>query len=116
MSLTLYGRFDRLLLEAEVAPQSQDEFSSRYASATGQDAFATEHCQIQPDKWGIECRIYFDAPDWVVDSLEKLGYHVEDRLGGGYRSDYGYRINNQEFFWHLVEYGYRLGPNEPIVR
>ena len=115
MSLTVFSRLDRLLLEAEVAPGSREEFSRRYRTATGVDAFATEYCQIQPDKWGIECRVYFDAEDWVVESLERLGYHVEDRLGGGYHSDYMYSINSQESFWRLVEHGYRLGPNEPTA-
>jgi hypothetical protein len=68
----------------------------------------------QENKWGLEARIYFDGPALVVESLRGLGYHVEDRAGGGYKSDYRYRINSQTLFWKLVRHGYRLGENRPI--
>lgn len=114
MALTLFGKFTRLLLEAEVAPTSENEFVVRYMQIAGVSPKASPHYQRQDNKWGIECRIYFDGPDWVVESLNKLGHHVEDRAGGGYRADYAYRINSQQLFWQLIEHGYRLGPNQPV--
>jgi len=114
MGLKIYGKFMRLLLEAEVAPTSESEFVQQYAAITGEDPRRSGYMQQQPNKWGIEARIYFDCEDWVCDSMRKLGYTVEDRPGGGYRAEFAYRINSQELFWHLVRHGYRLGENEPI--
>ena len=114
MGLTIYGKFDRLLLEAEVAPTSLAEFQKKYTALAGNSPTPSEYFQIQDNKWGAELRVYFDAEDWVCDSLGVLGHGIEDRAGGGYRSEYQYRINSQDLFWHLVKHGYRLGPNSPI--
>ena len=115
MGLTLYGKFDRILLEVEVAPTSTTDFDRRYRAITGEDPSTSDYYQVQDNKWGLECRMYFDAPDWVRESLETLGYTVECREAGGYRSDYQYRVNSQHLFWELVQHGYRLGPNAPIA-
>lgn len=114
MSLRLFANFTELLLEVEVAPSSKEEFTSQYASLTGSNPVNSPFCQSQPDKWGIECRAYFNAQDWVVESLKKLGHHVENRTGDGYRPEYTFRVNSQELFWQLIEHGYRLGENAPI--
>jgi hypothetical protein len=115
MKLKVLGQFRTLLLEVEVNEQSRQDFQNRYTVATGVAPFAGPHYQIQDNKWGCECRIYCDAEDWVIESLEKLGYTSESRDGGGYRSDYPYRFNSQELFWRLIEYGYRIGDNAPIA-
>lgn len=113
MGLTIYGKFSDLLLEAEVAPSSVGEFTSHYGRLAGKSPAASDYFQIQDNKWGLELRVYFNAPDWVCDSLRTLGYHIEDR-SGGYRPEYAFRINHQGLFWSLVSHGYRLGHNEPI--
>lgn len=114
MSLKIYSKFQRLLLEVEVTVNNRRDFEIRYAEATGTIPQLGSHFQIQDNKWGCECRIYFDAENWVVDSFEKMGHTVESRVGVGYRSEYAYRINSQELFWRLIEYGYRIGDNTPI--
>ena len=114
MSLKVFGKFRRLLLEVEVTAESRSEFQTRYTMATGITPPVSTHYQIQDNKWGCECRIYFDAEEWVVQSLERLGYTVENREGGGYHNEYEYRINSQELFWRLIEHGYRIGENAPI--
>jgi hypothetical protein len=114
MSLTLYGKFTALFLEAEVSPGAEPDFLREYMKLTGSDPRSSCNFQRQDNKWGLEARIYFDAPDWVPESLETLGYHVENRGGDGYRSSYTYRVNSQDLFWKLVRHGYRLGENAPI--
>ena len=79
-------------------------------SFKGHTLAINEYFQIQPNKWGAECRIYFDATPQQCDALEKAGFHVEARTTG-YRSDYAFRINSHQLFWELVNNGYVLGPN-----
>ena len=114
MSLRIFSQFTTLLLEAEVAPSSEGEFVQKYSVATGSIPTSHPSYQSQDNKWGIECRMYFNAPDGVVESIERLGHHVERRSGEGYRPEYDFRINSERLFWQLIEYGYRLGENEPI--
>lgn len=98
-------------LEAEVAPRSQDKFQNRYAEATGQAVSpgTPAEYQSQPDKWGAECRIYFNDLSVLV-ALVQAGIHVE--VGRPYRDQYLYRVNNNDLWWELVElYGFRLGVN-----
>lgn len=113
MSRSINSRFTRLLLEVEVSENQFDEFSKKYLSATGKDPRASEHCQLQPDKWGLEARLYFDGDEILLTNLQKLGFHVEERTSG-YRSDYPYRVNSNRLFWRAVEHGYRLGENTTI--
>lgn len=115
MGLAIYGKFDRLLLEVEVAPTKKKEFEQKYAKLSGESAIVGDHYQIQDNKWGVEYRIYFDSDPMVVDSLKTLEYYIEERDGGGYRSDFSYRINNERLFWKLIQHGYRLGLNGPIA-
>ena len=114
MKHSTYSRFVRLLLEVEVSPQSASDFANKYGVLTGESARTSPYYQVQPNKWGLEARIYFDAPDVVVENLRMLGHHVELRDGGGYRADFAYRVNSEQLFWTLVRHGYRLGENVPI--
>jgi hypothetical protein len=113
VSAEQFADADDILLEAEVAPAMQAQFESNYAAITGTSPAGHQHYQSQPNKWGLECRVYFNAPPSVVADLHAAGYHVEDR-DGGYHGDYAYRINSVDLFWELVRRGYRLGPNAPL--
>ena len=98
-------------LEAEVSPATAASFEERYRDATAEVITPGNPSEYkpQPNKWGAECRIYFNSPD-VASHAESLGIHVEE--GRPYRNNYRYRINNQELWWDLVEsYGFRLGAN-----
>jgi len=110
MDNEIKDEFTRILLEVEVSPKGQGDFESEYYEITGERPEVGEYYQIQPDKWGLECRIYFDAPYHLCDRLRDLGYHVEER-DSGYRSDYEFRINNNELFWRLATEGLLLGEN-----
>jgi NAD-dependent oxidoreductase involved in siderophore biosynthesis len=102
---------DHALLEAEVSPNAQAPFEQRYQQATGQAVSpgAPHDYQLQPNKWGAECRVYFNS-HVVAMCLRSLGIHVEE--GRPYRNTYRYRINVQDVWWELVEnYGFRLGVN-----
>lgn len=98
-------------LHAEVPPQSWRGFEHTYRATTGDHNIANEPCVFQiavggNNKWGSELRIYipirfcgnqrFVLPEFVnlVDA------NVPENK----------RINNNEFWWHLVErLGFRAG-------
>ena len=102
-----------LLLEAEVAPNSQKRFEARYAAASGKTVSpgSPVHYQSQVNKWGQELRVYFNDPGMAV-SLEASGIRVEYGRRGYLAGEYRYRANNNSFWWKLVEnHGLLLGPS-----
>jgi hypothetical protein len=104
------------LLEAEVSTSRTAAFEQHYRSATGVDVTPGNppEYQLQPNKWGAECRIYFNS-QVVFDQATALGMHVEGPRP--YNNQYSYRINSQELWWELVEqYGFRLGVNQRELR
>lgn len=100
-----------ILLEAEVAASVQTRFIQRYQAAAGTTVSAgnPQELQLQSNKWGAECRIYFNSValrDWA----QSQGIHVE--TGRPYQPNYQFRINNNDLWWELVEdYQFRLGIN-----
>ena len=99
------------LLEAEVSPSRTAAFESRYLGATGVAVTPSNpmEYQLQPNKWGAECRIYFNSAT-VAAQATGMGMHVEGPRP--YNNNYTYRINSQELWWELVEtYGFELGVN-----
>jgi hypothetical protein len=102
-----------VLLEAEVAPNSQARFEKRYQAATGTTITpgSPQHYQTQNNKWGAELRVYFNDVAMAA-SLSALGLHVE-KARNGYRSgEYSFRVNDNKFWWKLVENsGLELGLN-----
>ncbi len=102
-----------VLLEAEVAPGSQSRFEKRYHAATGVSVSpgSPPHYQSQGNKWGSELRVYFNDLAMAA-SLSAVGLNVE-KARSGYRSgEYRFRVNDNRFWWKLVETsGLRLGLN-----
>lgn len=102
-----------ILLEAEVAPNSQKRFEARYlkATATKISPGSPQFYQTQSNKWGAELRVYFNDPGMAI-SLSARGLHVESSRNGYRSGEYAYRINDNKFWWDLVEgQSLRLGPN-----
>lgn len=100
-----------MLLEAEVAPNGQAAFENRYLSATARAITPgkTKNYQSQPNKWGSELRVYFNDPGMAV-SLAANGLHVEHSRKGYRAGAYHFRVNDNAFWWKLVEHhGLRLG-------
>ena len=100
-----------VLLEAEVASSSMTRFANRYEAATGVpvSAGSPPELQLQHNKWGAECRIYFDS-ETVADAVGGLGLHVEE--GRPYHPEFRYRVNNNDLWWELVEtFDFELGSN-----
>lgn len=107
-----YGfSIDNVFLEAEVAPDGQTNFETRYQETTGgtiTPGIPPEY-QEQQNKWGVECRIYFNS-DATAEEVRSKGFHVEEARP--YRDSYRYRINSVKLWWELVEdYSFRLGIN-----
>ncbi len=128
-ALRLFQNFEKCYLEVCVPDRHRKRFELEYALRTKgnspkcQDGYNTRDTKKKYNAWGIEFRVYFKTTtDWLVDSLKKLGFHTEisDKLIAvefiNDHPDHGYkhRITNVEFFWWLVDYGYRLGENDSI--
>lgn len=99
------------LLEAEVSNSRTSAFESQYLAATAVAVTPGNppEYQLQPNKWGAECRIYFNSPTVAAYAIS-LGMHVEGPRP--YNNNYTYRINSQELWWELVDiYGFQLGIN-----
>jgi len=109
MASGLFTGMKNVLLEVEVPKKKYGEFSSQYHTVTRR--FPKKALvQIQDNKWGIECRVYFDADPATVKNMETTGYHVEVR-STGYGSDRDFRVNSEKLFWEMVANGFDLGPN-----
>ena len=99
-----------VVLEVEVNPDAAGRFASRYQRKTGSNPKLGEGYQHQPNKWGLEVRVYFNSEVDMSDEFTSIDVYVEqgDRP---YRTHRVYRSNDRDFFWSLVEAGYRLGEN-----
>lgn len=111
MDITFFtNNAKNILLETEIHPDQADQFEENYLHITGIRPVTGPHYQHQPQKWGAECRIYFNCDRDLTNDFKQLKIHVEQarRL---YREEWKYRVNNNEFFWALIRAGYRLGKN-----
>jgi len=127
--LKLFEHFDNIHLEVCITDKDRSRFEKMYGLATGQsskgkDGYYERMLHNKKDAWGIEYRIYFKtSTDWVIDSLKKLGYYVEQPKHmiaielDKHHPNHGYelRVASTELFWWLVDYGYRLGENTSIA-
>ncbi len=97
-------------LEAEVNPNGVAAFEDDYFAITNERPVVGTGYQHQKNKWGTECRIYFNCETDLNDQFSALGIDVEqgDRP---YKNEYRFRVNNNDFFWGLVRAGYKLGKN-----
>lgn len=126
--LKLFENFDKVYLEVCVPDEHRKRFEKEYAlrtqaDALGIDGYNTRHRKEKYNAWGIEFRVYFKTTvDWVVDSLKRLGFHTEisdnliavEFVNAHPKHGYKHRVTNQELFWWLVDYGYRLGENNTM--
>lgn len=105
---------------AEVLPSKKEEFKNEYGKRTGENAVEQKGFFVRrpgPTAWGVAYRIFFEPKvDWVIESFEKMGYHVtSNNVFSPYEDiKFPFLISNEELFWWLVDYGYKLGDNEPI--
>lgn len=121
-ALKLFESFTGMFLEVRVGTDQTDEFLKKYASQTGENVSRDNAFMVRTKNgWpgALDTRVYFNAPEWVLKSLAKLGYRVVKRqidmekYDGGLR-EYPWKISSNELFWAVVSYGYRVGQNDPI--
>lgn len=127
--LRLFECFDKCYIEVCVPDKDRQRFEHEYGLRVGEkteqglDGYHTRKRIKAYNAWGIEFRIYFKTKtNWLIESLKKLGFHTEvsDKLiavefiNAHPEHGYTHRITNQELFWWLVDYGYRLGENAAI--
>ena len=109
MKIQFFLRYAKdVVLEAEVNPGHAKKFEADYLAITGSSPVVGTGYQRQVNKWGTECRIYFNGGPRVLNGLAKLGIKVEQGRRP-YRTNRLFRINNCNFFWELIKSGRRLG-------
>ncbi len=108
--------FDNLRIEVEIEPPSRRKFETRYLAETG-DSPCVDGYNLQKNRWGVQCRIYFNGNDVLIHNLRMMGYTVEDDAEKrGYRSsEYAYRVTGDRLFWRLIRDGFRIGDNEELI-
>lgn len=98
-------------VEVEVHPDRAAIFVDKYSQISGETPVVGAGYQYQRNKWGTECRIYFNSMVDLSCKFAELKINVE-KGARSYKSKYNYRINSCEFFWSLINAGHRLGVNE----
>lgn len=97
-------------LDAELHKRAQSRFESKYQNITGvtpkPDDINYYLLHKDADKWGVELRIYFISNDKIPLYLK--GCVVDPRPGNKYNS----RINDNDFIWKLIKYGFRLSDDQ----
>ena len=122
--LRIFGQLKNVCLEV-YGSDDNTEISRKYAKFTKGDSIekALGFIDRAGKSWKNQFRIYFDAEDWVIESLRKLGIAVLDTKSpesiiarfGKKEGDCEYVINNVYWFWKIVEYGYKVGGNDTIT-
>ncbi len=120
--LKLFGKFKGIFLEARVGGEAKEKFIRDYGVATGENITDDNAFMVRgKNGWAKahDLKMYFDAPDWVVESLRKLGFRIVKRqiemekYDGGLK-EYPWKVCSKELFWWLVDFGYKLGKNQAI--
>lgn len=110
MDVDFFRAANDVFLEVEVPSKRSRSFEQRYEAITGVAPTIGNGYQIQENKWGLEVRVYFNCEEDLEDEFTSVDVHVE-RGGRPYKANRIYRVNDREFFWALVNNGYRLGEN-----
>lgn len=110
MNVTFFNHAQDVILEVELPSAKIPSFNQRYSQMTGDTLQIGPHFQRQENKRSWECRIYFNAEPDLNDEFANIDIAVEQRPRP-YHETRAYRVNNVEFFWALVDAGYRVGPN-----
>lgn len=101
-------------LDAEMHPESQPAFESRYFRLTDKrpppDRYNYYVLHEGADKWSIELRIYFNASSNIPPNISSMV--VEPPPGVSHNA----RINRNEFIWRLIEHGFLLGNTQDAER
>lgn len=114
-SAELIAQVDSLFIEAELRERDLLSFSKRNMNEGGNRVTADTEGVMFLKNHGLECRIYFNADDFVVSQLAMLGYvpTVDKRddpvKRGTWRGEYRYRIDSNAFYFLLVRNGFHLG-------
>ena len=123
--LKCFSRFDRVFLDVRAGKDRIKDFVRTYGVKTGENVRNNKTLILRNDKsaWAgsLDCKVHFDAPAWVVDSLRVLGINVLVDAWPKFLQGQNievqpckYSVSSNELFWWLVDFGYRLGENSTI--
>ena len=112
-SAEIFAQVDNMLCEVEMPSKCLESFKWEYNKA-GCGFVPMEHVILRESKGtGINCRIYFNADDFLVKQLAMFGFSPTDRdtdkARGTWRNEYRFRLDSNELFWKLTRNGFKLG-------
>lgn len=103
-------------LEAFVPKHRLDTFTTRYADIKGLNLQEKEKglyvLEAQAHKWGYELRVTFLATPEEISSLD-FGSKVKI-LDDPSKASVLWRINNNTFWWKLLEFGFEMGGQQKV--
>ena len=119
--LKVFSKLKNVYMQAEIIPSHVKAFKEKYAVRATDITKMNNFFNRKKGKtaWGDAYRIFFDTTeDWVIESLEKLGFHVTQNGNGFSACNKNIKTDNlatnEELFWRLVDFGYKLGPNDTV--
>lgn len=93
-------------LDIETHPSRRESLEEQYNAITGEilqeDNINYYVWDEETNKWGAELRIYFNG-NLETMPVQLAEIRVSYRPGSGYNN----RVNNNDFVWRLIEYGFR---------
>ena len=103
-------------IDVELPERSREGFENRYEQITGerpiQDGRFYYVWSDDANKWGVEMRLYFienqNIPPCLINMRRSSTYYRDEY------KQYNARINNNEFIWQLIEYGFGLGDSQDL--
>ena len=119
--LKVFSKLQNVYLQAEIIPSHIQNFKNKYAMRSKKLTKLNDFFNRKKGKtaWGDAYRIFFNTTeDWVIESLQKLGFHITQNGNGFSICNKDIKTDNmatnEDFFWKLVDFGYELGKNETV--
>ncbi len=78
-----------------------DRYNRQYAPTINNNTDGIISLDDTANKWGVELRLYLHAAPPFINSTRNTAY----------RTEYQYRINDNDLIWGLFNLGYRIGLN-----
>ena len=102
-------------LDIETHPNGRENLESRYNTLAGEilqeDNINYYVWDEDTNKWGAELRIYFNG------NLETMPAQLASmRVSSRPRSGHNNRVNNNDFIWRLIEYGFKASDEQDYVQ
>lgn len=114
VSAEIFTQVDNMCIEVEMPTKDLAKFSWKYTSMSCESVPTGGPVILRDTMHGGEnCRIYFNADEFLITQLAMLGYKAldghTDKARGNWHKEYRWRLDSNHLFWILVRNGFQLG-------